>query len=71
LRKRKQQVVRLSAPDDTVYARSDVGRAGTGLWIVRGTPVSRDHPYVKDLPHEFEVRYPLHLERGEEVTDGS
>ena len=54
-----------------MYALSDVGRAGTGLWITRGTPVSRSHPYVKELPHEFEVRYPLHLEQTEEVNDNA
>jgi hypothetical protein len=69
LRKKQQPVIKLSAPTDVVYALSDLG-GGNG-WITRGTPLSRDHPYVKDLPGEFEVRYRLSDERTEEVSDGS
>jgi hypothetical protein len=65
LRSKKNETIRLSAPNDLVYALSDVGRAGK--WIQRGTPVHRDHEYVQALPHEFEVRYRL----SEEVKDGS
>jgi hypothetical protein len=60
-------VIRLSAPTDTVFAISDVG--GTRGFISKGSPVSRSHPHVVNAPDLFEVRYPLHLERSEEVTD--
>jgi hypothetical protein len=64
-----KRAVRLSAPTDLVYALTDVGKGAS--WITRGTPVSRDHPYVKELPQHFEVRYRLSEELREEVsTDG-
>jgi hypothetical protein len=68
LRRKQQPVVKLSAPNDTVYALSDIG--GAGGWITKGSPVSRDHPHVRNLPSEFEVRYRLDQERSEEVNDG-
>ena len=52
-----QQAVRLSAPNDLVYALTDVGKGAT--WISRGTGVHRDHPFVHDCPDAFEVRYRL------------
>jgi hypothetical protein len=60
--------VRLSAPTDLVYATTDVGKGGN--WIPRGTPVSRSHPFVKDLPEHFEVRYRL-SEEVEHPADGA
>ena len=64
-RRRKEPAVRLSAPTDLVYALTDVGKGG--LWITRGTPVHRDHPFVRDCPDAFEVRYRL----SEEVNESA
>jgi hypothetical protein len=68
VRRRKQPAVRLSAPDDRVFALSDIG--GTQGFVSKGSPLDRDHPHVRNRPDLFEVRYPLHLERREEVDDG-
>jgi hypothetical protein len=68
MRRRKQPAtVRFGAPDDRVYAITDI--TGTRGFIPKGSPVSRSHPHVVNAPDLFEVRYPLHLERSEEVTD--
>jgi hypothetical protein len=64
---RRRKKLRLSAPDDRVYALSDVTKAGR--WLLKGTPVSRDDPMVQELPSEFQVTYRLDLERREEVTE--
>lgn len=68
MRRRKQPVIRLIAPDDRVYAITDI--TGTRGFIPKGSPVSRSHPHVVNAPDLFEVRYPLHLEVSEEVNDG-
>jgi hypothetical protein len=65
LRKRKTPTVLLSAPDDRVYALSDIG--GTHGFVSKGSPLSRDHPHVRNCPDLFEVRYRLDQERTEEV----
>jgi hypothetical protein len=67
MRRRKQPVMQLSAPTDLVHALTDVGKGGT--WITRGSVVHRSHPFVRDCPDAFEVRYRLSDER-EEVNDG-
>jgi hypothetical protein len=56
-RNESERTIRLSAPNDVVYALTDVGKAGH--WIPRGTIVRRDHPFVRDCPDAFEVRYRL------------
>jgi hypothetical protein len=65
--RRQKQVIRLSAPTDTVFATTAVGRGG--YWIAKGTPVQRDHPFVRELPSAFEVRYQLDQERSEELNE--
>lgn len=68
LRQKKTQPVRFTPPTDTVYALSDLIKGGR--YVRKGEPLHRDDEMVRELPSEFEVRYPLALECSEEVNDG-
>jgi antitoxin (DNA-binding transcriptional repressor) of toxin-antitoxin stability system len=63
LTKRSKPVVKLSAPDQSVEAISDLqfGRR----WVRKGTRLARRDPLVVAHPEVFEVRYRL----SEEVSD--
>jgi hypothetical protein len=61
LRMKRSETVRVSpAPDDAVYALSDVSKGGR--WVAKGTLLRRDDPIVQERPDLFEVRYRLDQE---------
>jgi hypothetical protein len=63
LRPKRSEPAR-AAPGDLVYALTDVSKGAR--FVRKGEPLRRDDPMVRELPSEFEVRYPLILE---EVND--